>query len=422
MLDVAEEKLALKETDPEVFQLIEEEEVYQRESIRLIPSENYVSRAVLEASGSVVTNKYSEGYPGKRYYEGQRYIDQLESIVQERAKALFGVDHANVQPYSGSPANLAVYYALLEPGDKIMGMSLPDGGHLTHGWKVNFSARFYTSVQYGVDPKTHLVDYDRVRELARAERPKIIVAGATAYPRQFDFKTLGEIAREVDAYFLADISHIAGLIVAGAHPDPAPHADVISTTTHKTLRGPRGAMILCREEHAKAIDRAVFPALQGGPHNHTTAAIGVALKEASTDAFRAYGHQVVSNAKALAGELLERGFRLVSGGTDNHLILIDLTDKGVFGKKAAKALDRAGIVCNYNAIPNDPRKPFSPSGIRIGTPAVTSRGMGEAEMRQIAAWMDRVVGAPEDEEQIERVRSEVQEFCAAFPVPGIPQA
>ena len=421
MLDVAEEKLALKETDPEVFQLIEEEEVYQRESIRLIPSENYVSRAVLEASGSVLTNKYSEGYPGQRYYEGQRYIDQLESIVQERAKALFGVEHANVQPYSGSPANLAVYYALLEPGDKIMGMSLPDGGHLTHGWKVNFSARFYTAVQYGVDPKTHLVDYDQVRDLARAERPKIIVAGATAYPRRFDFKTLGEIAREVDAYFLADISHIAGLIVAGAHPDPAPHADVISTTTHKTLRGPRGAMILCREEHAKAIDRAVFPALQGGPHNHTTAAIGVALQEASTDAFRVYGQQVVSNAKALAGELLERGFRLVSGGTDNHLILIDLTDKGVFGKKAAKALDRAGIVCNYNAIPNDPRKPFSPSGIRIGTPAVTSRGMGEAEMRQIAGWMDRVVGAPEDEEQVERVRSEVQEFCAAFPVPGIPQ-
>ncbi|MCH8065209.1 MAG: serine hydroxymethyltransferase [Chloroflexi bacterium] len=421
MLDVAEEKLALKETDPEVFQLIEKEEVYQRESIRLIPSENYVSRAVLEASGSVLTNKYSEGYPGQRYYEGQRYIDQLESIVQERAKALFGVEHANVQPYSGSPANLAVYYALLEPGDKIMGMSLPDGGHLTHGWKVNFSARFYTAVQYGVDPKTHLVDYDQVRDLARAERPKIIVAGATAYPRRFDFKTLGEIAREVDAYFLADISHIAGLIVAGAHPDPAPHADVISTTTHKTLRGPRGAMILCREEHAKAIDRAVFPALQGGPHNHTTAAIGVALQEASTDAFRVYGQQVVSNAKALAGELLERGFRLVSGGTDNHLILIDLTDKGVFGKKAAKALDRAGIVCNYNAIPNDPRKPFSPSGIRIGTPAVTSRGMGEAEMRQIAGWMDRVVGAPEDEEQVERVRSEVQEFCAAFPVPGIPQ-
>ena len=421
MLDVAEEKLALKETDPEVFQLIEQEEVYQRESIRLIPSENYVSQAVLEASGSVLTNKYSEGYPGQRYYEGQRYIDQLESIVQERAKALFGVEHANVQPYSGSPANLAVYYALLEPGDKIMGMSLPDGGHLTHGWKVNFSARFYTAVQYGVDPKTHLVDYDRVRDLARAERPKIIVAGATAYPRRFDFKTLGEIAREVDAYFLADISHIAGLIVAGAHPDPAPHADVISTTTHKTLRGPRGAMILCREEHAKAIDRAVFPALQGGPHNHTTAAIGVALQEASTDAFRVYGQQVVSNAKALAGELLERGFRLVSGGTDNHLILIDLTDKGVFGKKAAKALDRAGIVCNYNAIPNDPRKPFSPSGIRIGTPAVTSRGMGEAEMRQIAGWMDRVVGAPEDEEQVERVRSEVQEFCAAFPVPGIPQ-
>ena len=420
MLKLEQEELALQQVDPEVAELIREEERYQAETIRLIPSENYASAAVIEASGSVLTNKYSEGYPGKRYYEGQRYIDRLETLVQERAERLFGVEHANVQPYSGSPANLAAYYALLEPGDTIMGMSLPHGGHLTHGWNVNFSARFYRAVQYTVDSKTHLIDYDQVRELARKERPKIIVAGATAYPREFDFKVFGEIAREVGAYFMADCAHIAGLIIAGVHPDPAPHADVITTTTHKTLRGPRGAMILCREEHAAAIDRAVFPALQGGPHNHTTAAIGVALQEAATESFREYGRQVVRNAKALAGELLERGFSLISGGTDNHLILLDLTDRGVFGKKAAKALDRAGIVANYNAIPNDPRKPFSPSGVRIGTPAVTSRGMGEEEMHRIAAWMDEIIAAPEDEERAARVREEVRELCHTFPAPGIP--
>src|SRR3990172_7197230 len=367
---------ALDKTDPEIAALIREEERFQLESLRLIPSENYTSAAVLEAAGSVLTNKYSEGYPGRRYYEGQRFIDRLETLVQERAKALFHMDHANVQPHSGSPANQAVYYALLEPGDAIMGLALPHGGHLTHGWNVNFSARFYRPVQYSVGQKTCLIDYDALRDLARKERPKIIVAGATAYPRQFDFAAFGEIAKEVGAHFLADISHIAGLIVAGAHPDPAPYADVITTTTHKTLRGPRGAMILCRAEHADAIDRAVFPALQGGPHNHTTAAIGVALAEAATPAFRDYGQQVVRNAKVLASELLERGFTLISGGTDNHLILMDLTNKGVIAKKAAQALDRAGIVCNRNTIPYDPRKPFSPSGIRIGTPAVTSRGMG----------------------------------------------
>jgi glycine hydroxymethyltransferase len=420
MLDLQRAELDLEHADPEIARLIKDEERYQRETVRLIPSENYVSRAVLEASGSVLTNKYSEGYPGKRYYEGQRYIDQLETLVQERAKALFGVEHANVQPYSGSPANMAVYYALLQPGDTILGMSLPHGGHLTHGWNVNFSARFYRAVQYTVDPETHRIDYDQVRELARAERPKILVAGATAYPRAFDFAALGEIAREVGAYFLADVSHIAGLIVAGVHPDPAPYADAITTTTHKTLRGPRGAMILCRAEHADAIDRAVFPALQGGPHNHTTAAIGVALREAATEEFRAYAAQIVRNAKALAAELLERGFRLISGGTDNHLILIDLTNKGVFGKKAAQALDRAGIVTNYNTIPFDPRKPFSPSGVRIGTPAVTSRGMGEEEMRRIAAWIDQVVAAPGDEELAARVRAEVRDLCHAFPAPGLP--
>lgn len=419
MLEVERAKLALEQVDPEIFQLIEQEEQFQFETVRLIPSENYVSEAVLLASGSVLANKYSEGYPGKRYYEGQRYIDQIEGLVRERAKALFGAEHANVQPYSGSPANMAAYYALLEPGETIMGMGLPAGGHLTHGAEVNFSARFYRSVQYGVHPETHLIDYDEVRDLARKERPKIIVSGATAYPREFDFKALAEIAHEVDAYLLADISHIAGLVVAGVHPHPVPYADVVTTTTHKTLRGPRGAMILCREEHASAIDRAVFPALQGGPHNHTTAAIGVALKEATTEAFREYAGQIVRNARALAGELLERGFRLISGGTDNHLILIDLTGKGVFGKKGAAALDRAGIVCNKNAIPFDPRRPFSPSGLRIGTPSVTSRGMGEAEMRQIAAWMDQVIAAPDDEELAGKVRAEVAEFCRSFPAPGL---
>ncbi len=410
---------ALQRTDPEIYELIRQEERYQLESIRLIPSENYVSKAVLEATGSVLTNKYSEGYAGKRYYEGQRFIDPIETIAIERAKALFGAEHANVQPYSGSPANLAVYFALLKPGDTIMGLALPHGGHLTHGWNVSITGTFWRSVQYTVDPKTHLIDYDAVRELARRERPQIIVAGATAYPRQFDFAAFADIAKEVGAYFLADISHIAGLIVGGVHPDPVPYADVVTTTTHKTLRGPRGAMILCREELADRIDRAVFPGLQGGPHNHTTAAIAVALKEASTPEFRAYARQVVSNARTLAAELKERGFDLVSGGTDNHLILIDLTNKGVIGKKAAKALDRAGIVCNYNTVPFDPRKPFSPSGIRLGTPAVTSRGMDEAAMRQIAAWIDQVIANVDDEAVIERVADEVREFCRGFPAPGI---
>lgn len=410
---------ALEQTDPEMVKLIRQEQRYQLETLRLIPSENYTSAAVMEAQGSVLTNKYSEGYPGKRYYEGQRYIDKLETVVQERAKALFHMEHANVQPYSGSPANMAVYYALLEPGDAIMGMALPHGGHLTHGWNVSFSARFYRAVQYSVDTKTHLIDYDQLRELARSERPKIIVAGATAYPRQFDFQAFGDIAREVGAYFMADISHIAGLVVAGAHPDPAPHADVITTTTHKTLRGPRGAMILCRAELADRIDRAVFPALQGGPHNHTTAAIGVALAEAATPAFRDYGQQMVRNAKALAAELLERGFTLISGGTDTHLILIDLTNKGVIAKKAARALDRAGIVCNYNTIPYDPRKPFSPSGIRIGTPSVTSRGMGEEEMRRIGALFSTALDNVEDEEALQRIAAEVREMAEAFPAPGI---
>lgn len=409
----------LQKTDPEIYELVRAEERYQAETIRLIPSENYASAAVMEALGTVLVNKYSEGYPGRRYYEGQRYADELENLVIERAKALFHMDHANVQPYSGSPANLAVYYALLQPGETIMGLALPHGGHLTHGWEVSATSRFWRSVQYTVDEKTHLIDYDKMRDLAKKERPRIIVAGATAYPRLFDFKTIGEIAREVDAYFLADIAHIAGLIVAGAHPDPSPYCDVITTTTHKTLRGPRGAMILCREELAAAIDRAVFPGLQGGPHNHTTAAIGVALKEAATPEFREYGHQVVRNSKALAAGLLERGFSLVSGGTDNHLALIDMTNKKVYGKKTAQALDRAGIVANYNTIPYDPRRPFNPSGVRIGTPSVTSRGMKEREMDQIAAWIDEVVANVNDEEHLDQIAREVAQFCRDFPAPGI---
>ncbi len=409
----------LKRTDPEIFDLIKAEERYELDSIRLIPSENYVSKAVLEATGSILTNKYSEGYPGKRFYEGQRNIDQIETIAIERAVALFKVEHANVQPYSGSPANLAVYFGLLKPGDTIMGLSLPHGGHLTHGWNVSITGSFWRAAQYVVDRESHRIDFDAVRALARKERPKIIVTGGTAYPRDWDFKTFSEIAKEVDAYLLADISHVAGLIVGGVHSDPAPYADVITTTTHKTLRGPRGAMLMCRQQHAAALDRAVFPGLQGGPHNHTTAAIGVALKEAATPEFKEYARQIVRNAKALADELLAQGFSLVSGGTDNHLILVDLTSKKVTGRKAAKALDVAGIVSNFNTVPYDPRQPFSPSGLRIGTPAVTSRGMKEAEMRRIGKWMNEVVAHVNDETLLKRIAGEVAEFCRSFPAPGL---
>ncbi|HYL58988.1 MAG TPA: serine hydroxymethyltransferase [Candidatus Acidoferrales bacterium] len=409
----------LKRTDPEIFQIIKDEERYEIDSIRLIPSENYVSKAVLEATGSILTNKYSEGYPGRRYYEGQRNIDRLETLAVDRAKALFKVDHANVQPYSGSPANLAVYFALLKPGDTIMGLSLPHGGHLTHGWPVSITGTFWRSAQYVVDRESQVIDFDAVRAMALKERPKIIVTGGTAYPRLWDFKSFSEIAKEVGALLLADVSHVAGLIVGGVHPDPVPYADVVTTTTHKTLRGPRGAMILCRAEYAEAVDKAVFPGLQGGPHNHTTAAIAVALKEAATADFKQYARNVVSNAKTLADELLARGFNLVSGGTDNHLILVDLSNKKVIGKKGAKALDAAGIVCNYNTVPYDPRKPFSPSGLRLGTPAVTSRGMGGNEMRQIAKWMDSAIAQVNDQAALTRIAAEVTEMCRQFPAPGL---
>ena len=411
--------VGLEDVDPEIAQLVAAEERRQRDCLRLIPSENYVSHAVLAATGSVLTNKYSEGYPGKRYYEGQVYIDQVETLAIERAKSLFGAAHANVQPYSGSPANLAVYLAFLQPGDTVMGMHLASGGHLTHGWNVSITGKYFRSAQYTVAKESGRIDYDAVRDLARRERPKLLWAGGTAIPRVIDFAAFAEIAREVGAVFCADIAHIAGLVAAGAHPSPVPHADVVTTTTHKTLRGPRGGMILCREEHAKAIDRAVFPGLQGGPHNHTTAGIAVALREAATPAFKKYGEQIVKNARALAAGLTERGFDLVSGGTDNHLILVDLTNKSVPGKVAARALDRAGIVCNYNTVPFDPRKPFDPSGIRLGTPAVTSRDMGEADMRQVAEWIDQVVAKPEDESVAARIKGAVTELCRRHPAPGI---
>jgi glycine hydroxymethyltransferase len=407
-------------TDPEVARLIDAEAQRQFEKVRLIPSENYVSLAVLEASGTVLTNKYSEGYPGRRYYEGQQVIDVIETLATDRAKALFGVEHANVQPYSGSPANLAVYLAMAAPGDTIMGMALPMGGHLTHGWSVSVTGKWFRAVQYGVRADTGRLDLDEVRDMARRERPKLIFCGGTAIPRTIDFPAFAEIANEVGAVLVADIAHIAGLIAGGAHPSPVGHAPVITTTTHKTLRGPRGAMIMSDAEHAKPLDRAVFPGLQGGPHNHTTAAIAVALHEAAQPEFRDYAAQVVRNAKTLAGSLSERGYALVSGGTDNHLILADLTSQGIGGKPAAQALDRAGIELNYNTVPFDKRKPFDPSGIRLGTPAITTRGLDEAHMPQIAAWMDEAItaAAKEDETTIERIAGEVREFLAAFPMPG----
>jgi len=412
----------LEQADPAVARLVEQEFERQSQTICLIPSENHVSSAVLAALGSVLTNKYSEGYAHRRYYEGQQVIDELEPLAIERAEKLFGVEHANVQPYSGSPANLAVYMAFLEPGDTMMGMALPMGGHLTHGWGVSATGKWFHAVQYGVRRETGLVDMDEVRELARKERPKLIFCGGTAIPRTIDFPAFAEVANEVGAILVADIAHIAGLIAGGAHPSPVGHAQVLSTTTHKTLRGPRGAMLMCTEEHATAIDKAVFPGLQGGPHDNTTAAIAVALGEASRPEFSTYAAQIVSNAKALAEALAERGFDLVSGGTDNHLILIDLTSKDVPGKIAAKALDRARLTLNYNTVPFDTRKPFDPSGVRLGTPAATTRGMKEPEMLEIARWIDEGVEAAkrEDESEVERIAGEVLELTRAFPIPGAP--
>jgi len=411
---------ALKKTDPEVRDLITAEEKREWDKLRLIPSENYVSDAVLEASGSVLTNKYSEGFPGKRYYEGQQITDAVENLAIDRAKKLFGAEFVNVQPYSGSPANMAVYHAVLEPGDAIMGLALPHGGHLTHGWKVNFSGKLYNSVPYELDPKTEMLNFDLIREQAKEVKPKMIIAGYTAYPRKIEWEKFREICDEVGALFHADTSHITGLIAAGVHANPFPIADTGITTTHKTLRGPRGAMILCKEEYGEKMNKAIIPGLQGGPHDHTTAAIAVALKEAATPEFKEYAQQIVKNAKALADRLLSHGFRLVSGGTDNHLILFEVfKSKGILGRDASRALDKAGIVTNCNTVPNDPNKPFNPSGVRIGTPAITSRGMKEPEMEKLGDWMNEVIQNVEDEKVLARIAGEVKELCQSFPCPGI---
>jgi len=406
--------------DSEVVALIAAEERRQHETLCLIPSENHVSPGVLAASGSVFANKYSEGYPARRYYEGNSVVDSVEILAAQRAERLFGVDHANVQPYSGSPANLAVYAAFVEPGDTVMGMALDAGGHLTHGHGVSMTGKWFRSVRYGVRRDTGTVDMDEVRSIAVAERPKLIWCGGTAIPRIIDFEGFASVAREVGAVLAADVAHIAGLIAGGAHPSPVGHAGAISTTTHKTLRGPRGAMVMSDAEHASALDRAVFPGLQGGPHDNTTAAIAVALHEASLPGFASYAAAIVENAKALGAALAARGFDLVSGGTDNHLLLVDLTAKGVSGRPAAEALDRAGIVCNRNAIPFDPRKPMDPSGIRLGTPAVTTRGLGVSHMEAIAGWIDAGVDAARrgDEDALGRIRGEVRELALAFPPPA----
>ncbi|HEY8042349.1 MAG TPA: serine hydroxymethyltransferase [Polyangiaceae bacterium] len=409
----------LAESDPDLARLIAEENRLENDKIRLIASENYASRAVMEATGSVLTNKYSEGYAHKRYYEGQQVVDQVEELAIARLKQLFGAEHVNVQPYSGSPANLAVYFAFCQPGDTIMGLALPAGGHLTHGHSVSITGKYFKSVQYGVRKDDHLIDLDQVRDLARANKPRLLWCGTTAYPRTLDFQAFRGIADEVGAILVADIAHISGLVCAGVHPSPVGVADVVTSTTHKTFRGPRGGMIFCKKEHAAAIDRAVFPGLQGGPHNHVTAAIAVAAREAARPEFKTYARSIVDNARALGAALAERGFGVVTGGTDNHLLLVDVTSKGVTGKQLAQALDRAGIVLNYNSVPFDPRKPFDPSGVRIGTPAVTTRGMGVDAMVRIAGWIDRVTKAPGDEESLARIAAEVKELCGRHPAQGI---
>ena len=405
---------ALTAADPELADIVRREIQRQNTTIQLIASENFTSLAVLAAQGSVLTNKYSEGYPGKRYYGGNYVVDDAEELARDRACALFGTDHANVQPHSGASANMAAYMGLLEPGDKVMGMRLDQGGHLTHGSPVNFSGRLYDFVAYGVDGETETLDYDRIRDLARLERPKMIVAGATAYPRIIDFASFRQIADEVGALFLVDAAHIAGLIVGGAHPSPAPYADIITLTTHKTLRGPRAGCILCREEHAPAIDKAVFPGLQGGPLMHVIAAKAVAFREAAQPGFREYAAGIVRNAQALAGGLDGEGFRIVSGGTDNHLMLVDLRPFGVTGKVAQEALDGAGITVNKNAIPNDPEKPFVTSGLRLGTAAVTTAGMGEPEMAEIASLIATVLRKADDDTVARDVRDAAASLCSKY--------
>ncbi len=412
----------LSRLDPAVAQIIEHERTRQVESLEMIASENYASAAVLEATGSVFTNKYAEGYPGKRYYAGNQFSDELENLAIERAKQLFGVEHANVQPTSGAEANMAVYQAFVNPGDTIMGMELSQGGHLTHGSPVNYSGRLYHFVPYTVDRESETIDMEAVRRLANETKPKIIVAGATAYPRAIDFAAFGEVARESGALLMVDMSHIAGLVAGGAHASPAGHADVITTTTHKTLRGPRGALALSKLEHADALDRGVFPGTQGGPHLHSIAAKAVAFGEALKQEFKVYAKQIVANAAALAEELQSGGVRLVSGGTDNHLLLVDCNSVDISGLKAQNALQGAGIITNRNTIPWDQRSAYITSGLRMGTPALTSRGMKEDEMRRVGKWIVRVLKDPDGDGVRETLRNEVAEFARAYPVPGITDA
>ncbi len=403
--------------DPEMFSLIEQEKQRQSRELRLIPSENYVSRNVLNALGSVLVNKYSEGYPGFRYYEGTEVVDKIESLTRERAKKLFGVDHANVQPYSGSPANMAVYFALLKPGETMLGMGLRDGGHLTHGAPASFSSRFYKAISYHVNPQTGYLEMNQVRELAKEHKPSLIICGGSAYPRILDFSAFREIANEVGARLLVDMAHFGGLVAAGSYPSPAPYADIITMTTHKVLRGPRGGLILCKSDYAQAIDRAIFPGLQGGPHNHTIAGIAVALHEAASPAYKNYGKKVVENAKELASQLLSEGFTLVTGGTDTHLMLIDLRPKNLPGSTLAKALARAGIVCNANTVPGETGSPKHPSGLRLGTPAVTTQGMGKKEMQFIAKKISAIASSPTNENLIAKTHQEVEELSLQYPIP-----
>ena len=404
----------IRSVDPQAADAIELELARQRSHIELIASENFVSPAVMAAMGTCLTNKYAEGYPGKRYYGGCEYVDIVEELARKRACELFGADHANVQPHSGAQANIAVYFAMLKPGDTVMGMSLPHGGHLTHGSTVNLSGSFFNFVPYGVSPETEMIDYDEVRRLAKENRPKLIVAGASAYPRIIDFKTLRDIADEVGALLMVDMAHIAGLVAAGEHLSPVPYADFVTTTTHKTLRGPRGGMILCREEYAKAIDKAIFPGTQGGPLEHVIAAKAVSFKEALTDEFKAYQHQIILNAKAMENAFRENGVRMVSGGTDNHLLLLDFTGTEMTGKMMESLLEDANITVNKNTVPNETRSPFVTSGIRVGTPAATTRGLKEAEMKQVADWITRVLR--EGEAAVPSVRKEVEALMANYPL------
>ena len=412
---------SLAETDSEIADIIRREEDRQGTVLEMIPSENYASRAVIEAVGSVLTNKYAEGYPGARYYQGNDIVDEAENLARDRATALFGFDHANVQPHSGTQANMAVYLGVMKPGDTVMGMQLDAGGHLTHGHKVNASGKLYNFVSYGVDRETETIDYDGMLALAKERRPKVIVVGATAYPRQIDFARAREIADEVEAVLMADMAHISGLIAGGSHPSPAGHAQIVTSSTHKTLRGPRGGLVICDSKYARRVDRGVFPGSQGGPMMNVIAAKAVMLKEAATPAFQQYARQTVENAQTLAATLADAGLRLVSGGTETHLVLVDVTPLNVVGNVAATALEQAGIVTNYNTIPFDPQPPTIGSGVRMGTPALTTRGMGGEEMRQVGQLIARALEAHEDEAELAKIRTEVNALCEAFPAPGLPR-